>query len=230
MRRRAILVVAEVRVEGRKIEQIDHMMQRVGKTAGHQLVLQHHRQKPWTHVDQLGSRHRFAPCSLQAQEARSGPVFLQLRQASLVHIMNLQAKARPLLGRIEHYWFENEHIGLKKTRFHRIEIPFEPFDSGLSYVSQPEATSLVVEWLVLDIEDPGRLTGVEVTSESAPEMEASIYLGSAHNGFRIDNLSISPEGTDFLVTCHGMVEFENEGVARNESFSLQARATYAGEA
>lgn len=144
--------------------------------------------------------------------------------------MNLQAKARPLPGRIEHYWFENERIGLKKTRFHRIEVPFEPFDSGLSYVSQPETTSLVVEWLALDIQDPADLAGVRVSSDSAPEMEASIYLGSAHNWFKVFNLTIETSGADFLVTCCGTVEFENEGVARNEPFSLQARATYAGEA
>jgi hypothetical protein len=144
--------------------------------------------------------------------------------------MNLQAKARPLSGRIEHYWFQNERIGLKKTRFHRIEVPFEPFDSGLSYVSQPETTSLVVEWLALDIQDPADLSGVCVSSETAPEMEASIYLGSAHNWFKVSNLTIDRDGADFLVACHGTVDFENEGVARNEPFSLKARATYAGEA
>ena len=147
-----------------------------------------------------------------------------------MHIMNLQAKARPVLGRIEHYWFENEHIGLKRTRFHCIEIPFEPFDSGLDYVSQPESTSLVVEWLALDIADPSQLAGVVVSSESAPDMEASIYLGSAHNWFRISHLALSQDGAVFSIACHGMVEFENEGVAKNEHFSLQARATYAGEA
>jgi len=144
--------------------------------------------------------------------------------------MNLQAKARPLVGRIEHYWFENEHIGLKRTRFHRIEIPFEPFDSGLSYVSQPETTSLMVEWLVLDIEDPAHLAGINVSSESAPDMEASIYLGSAHNWFQISNLTVSQDGSEFLVFCQGTVEFEGEGVARNEPFRIQAKATYVGEA
>ena len=145
-------------------------------------------------------------------------------------IVNLQAKARPLMGRIEYYWFENEHTGLKRTRFHRIEIPFEPFDSGLSYVSQPEATSLVIEWLILDIEDPARLDGVRVSSASAPDMEASIYLGSAHNWFRISDLTLRRDDGHFLVTCQGTVEFENEGVAKNEPFKLEAQAMYAGEA
>jgi hypothetical protein len=147
-----------------------------------------------------------------------------------VDSVNLQAKARPLPGRIEHYWFENEHTGLKRTRFHRIEIPFEPFDSGLSYVHQPESTSLVVEWLVLDVEDPGQLDGIRVSSASAPMMEASIYLGAAHNWFQISALTISGDGSDFAVVCEGTVEFENEGVAGNETFSLKAKAKYVGEA
>jgi len=144
--------------------------------------------------------------------------------------INLQSKARPLTGRIEHYWFENEHIGLKKTRFHRILIPFEPFDSGLTHVSQPESTSLVVEWLALEVEDPSRLGGVKISSASAPDMEASIYLGAAHNWFQISDLSLSEDGADFLVHCTGTVQFENEGVARNERFTLNARAQYVGEA
>src|SRR5262245_4494215 len=132
-----------------------------------------------------------------------------------MHIMNLQDKARPLLGRIEHYWFENAHIGLKRTRFHRIEIPFEPFNSGLDYVSQPESTSLVVDWLVLGIDDPSQLGGVVVTPESAPGMEASIYLGAVHNWFQIARLSVSQDGAGFVVACNGAVEFENERVAKN---------------
>ncbi len=147
-----------------------------------------------------------------------------------MNIVNLQAKARPLTGRIEHYWFENKRIGLKRTRFHRIEIPFEPFDSGLEYVSQPESTSLVVEWLVLNVEDPARLGGVRVSAASAPDMEASIYLGGAHNWFQIDDLSLAEDGADFLVRCAGTVQFENEGVAKNERFNLSARARYVGEA
>ena len=145
-------------------------------------------------------------------------------------IINLQAKVRPLPGRIAHYWFENERIGLKKTRFHRIEIPFEPFNSGLSYVPQPESTSLVVEWLELDVPDPGNLAGVRVSAESAPSMEATIYLGAAHNWFHISSLSLSQDGPIFSISCNGTVDFENEGVAKNEAFSLKASARYIGEA
>jgi hypothetical protein len=64
-----------------------------------------------------------------------------------VETIGLQAKARSQEGTIEHYWFENEDVCLARTPFHRIRIPFEPFDSGLDYVPQPERTELIVEWI-----------------------------------------------------------------------------------
>lgn len=36
--------------------------------------------------------------------------------------INLQAKARPRSGYIEHYWFENPTIGLARTLFHRVVV------------------------------------------------------------------------------------------------------------
>jgi hypothetical protein len=64
-------------------------------------------------------------------------------------VIDLQSKARPGIGRIEHYWFENALTGLRRTQFHRICVPFDPFDSGLDFVSQPESTELVLEWINL---------------------------------------------------------------------------------
>ena len=72
--------------------------------------------------------------------------------------IGLQSRARLLEGVIEHYWFENAHVGLARTLFHRIRIPFEPFDSGLEYVEQPERTELVVEWIKLGLDGPLRST------------------------------------------------------------------------
>lgn len=47
--------------------------------------------------------------------------------------ISLQHKTKPKNGKGEIYWFENEHIGLKRTLFHRFNIPLIPFDSGLEY-------------------------------------------------------------------------------------------------
>ena len=116
-----------------------------------------------------------------------------------MQIIDLQKKAGPAAGRIEHYWFENAHIGLKRTRFHRIVIPFEPFDSGLDYVAQPESTELVVEWINLGLADPSDLDGLVIATGVTPDVEASIYLGGAHNWTDLKELSLAKEGDNYRV-------------------------------
>lgn len=144
-------------------------------------------------------------------------------------VIDLQTKARPGLGRIEHYWFENPNIGLHRTLFHRIVIPFEPFDSGLKYVSQPESTELVVEWINLGLANPSDLDGVVISMGTTSDVEASIYLGAAHNCADLKELRLTREGDSYRIRCRATVEFENEGVAQNEAFEFQARAKYLGE-
>jgi hypothetical protein len=133
-------------------------------------------------------------------------------------------------GRIEHYWFENEHTGLKRTLFHRIVIPFAPFDSGLDYVRQPESTELVVEWIDLGLTDPADLDRVMIATGVTPHAEASIYIGSAHNWVNIRELHLVKEGDLYRVRCWANVEFENEAVGQNEPFSFQTTARYVGGA
>ena len=144
--------------------------------------------------------------------------------------IGLQSKVRPQEGTIEHYWFENEHVGLARTLFHRIRIPFEPFDSGLDYVPQPEQTELVVEWINLGLDDPAALDGVEIAMGKTPDVEASIYLGAAHNWFQIEKLTLTREGSRYRVTGMGNVEFAREGVANDERFAFEAMAVYRGVA
>jgi hypothetical protein len=145
-------------------------------------------------------------------------------------VIGLQSKAHPREGHIECYWFENSYLGMPRTLFHRIVIPFEPFNSGLNYVPQPEKTSLVVEWLKLGLDDPAHLHGLKLSAASAPDMEATIYLGSAHNWVDITELSITAIGDRYLVKCQSKVKFEDEGVAMNEGFEFEARVAYRGEA
>ena len=148
--------------------------------------------------------------------------------------IDLQAKARPLEGVIECYWFENPNVALARTLFHRIRIPLAPFDSGLDYVSQPEETELVVEWINLGLDDPAELDGIKVATGQNPDMEASIYIGAAHNWFHIDRLidrlTVRREGHRYRVSGVGTVEFAREGVARDERFAFEAMAVYRGAA
>ena len=144
--------------------------------------------------------------------------------------IGFQEKARPLQGTIEHYWFENEGIGLARTLFHRISIPFEPFDSGLAYVPQPERTELVVEWINLGLDDPAALDGVEIAMGQTPDVEASIYLGAAHNWYQIEKLTLTRDGSCYRVAGVGIIEFAREGVAIDERFHFLATAVYRGAA
>ena len=143
--------------------------------------------------------------------------------------INLQQKTRPLAGRVEYYWFENENIGLERTRFHRVVIPFEPFDSGLDYVEQPESTELAVDWAELGLSDPSDLDGVDLSMEKLDGVEASIYLGHAHNWAHLKEFKLSKVDEGLHVHCVAVIEFETEGVASNESLEFDATVTYLGE-
>ena len=144
--------------------------------------------------------------------------------------IDLQDKARPRRGRIEFYWFENSHIGLPRTRFHRIVIPFEPFDSSLEWVHQPEETELVVEWIELATEDPADLDGVLLADGKPEGLEASIYVGHAHNWLILSELRVTKRGDSYVVQCSASVDFESEGVGLNETLEFTTEADYVGEA
>lgn len=140
--------------------------------------------------------------------------------------INLQHKTKPTSGKGEIYWFENENIGLKKTLFHRFNIPLIPFDSGLEYESQPLDTEIVFEWLKLDLENPTNLDGLELTSRPEDDTEVSIYIGSSHNPCDIKDMKFHKiEENKYLVECNLFVDFEHEGVAQNEEFHFSTELT-----
>ena len=146
-----------------------------------------------------------------------------------MEIIDLQFKAVPKQGKIEAYWFENENIGLRRTLFHRVYIPFEPMDTGLEYVGQPESTEICYEWLTLGLEDQSALHGMDLNSASYPEAEASIYVGAAHSPIEFDRFLLNETAPGiFKVVADMTVLFEFEGVAGNEQFSLVAEAIFAG--
>lgn len=147
-----------------------------------------------------------------------------------MNAIDLQRNARPKPGRIECYWFENPHIGLRRTLFHRIVVPFAAFDTGLDHVRQPESPELTVEWLALGLEDPGALDGVAICMDTMEDVEASIYLGASHNHVDLHDLRLTTEDDSFRIDCRATVEFENQGVADNQRFSFTTTARFIGEA
>ena len=144
-------------------------------------------------------------------------------------IIDIQSKAWPLKGHIERYCFENETIGLEMTRFHRIVIPFKPFDSGLVYVDQPEKTELVVEWVRQNLGDLSNLEEVDLSMGKNEGIEASIYLGGTHNWTQLKRFLLTKTDTGFHVSCLAVIEFHREGVGEDEPFEFEAEAVYCGE-
>jgi len=144
-------------------------------------------------------------------------------------VVDFQGKTRAKTGRAECYWFENQSVGLTKTRFHRVVIPFEPFDSGLDCGEQPEAPELVVDWAQLELDDPSDLEGVDLSMEGCEGVEASIYLGGAHNWTHLSRFLLTKAGEGFTVHCVARIEFENEGVAKNEALEFKTTVVYGGE-
>ena len=77
---------------------------------------------------------------------------------------------------------------------------------------------------------PAALDGAEVGPAQTPEVEASIYLGAAHNWFEIEKLTLARDGSRYRVVGVGTVEFAREGVANDERFTFEATAVYHGAA
>lgn len=141
--------------------------------------------------------------------------------------IGLQGKTSTVRGHIEKYWFENENIGLKKTLFHRINIPLTPFNSGIDYEEQPVSTCILIEWLSLDLDDPNSLDGVSISSKLNSDVETTIYLGSAHNSCEILNMNLKKiDAGIYEVSAQLFVDFESEGVACNENFNFTTELEY----
>lgn len=129
-----------------------------------------------------------------------------------MHRIALQDITKAQAGTVEAYWFENPVAGIKRTRFHRVTIPLEPFDSGLGYEEQPVSTEIVAEWYKLELSDPTQLDGLNLQSDNYQDSECSVYIGSAHNWWRVVELQFSfLKERMFTVTGELLVEFENEG-------------------
>lgn len=139
--------------------------------------------------------------------------------------IELQKKTKAGNGKIEFYFFENEHIGLKKTLFHRIIVPLEEFYSGLDYESQPTKTEIVFNWYELGLADPEAIQYLDLNHENYPEAEASVYVGNAHNWCNVLKLKLSQISSEqYNISGKIVVEFENEGIAENEGFAFETSA------
>ena len=144
--------------------------------------------------------------------------------------IDLQNRTKPLSGTIDYYWFENKRIGLECTLFHRILIPLEPFDSRLEYIHQPEDTLVYIDWINLNLEDPDQLDGVTLSYLEFEDMEASVYIGAAHNPIDIKKLTLRRISENkYHLEADMFVDFSHEGVAENEDFNIEIEVEFVGE-
>ena len=141
--------------------------------------------------------------------------------------IKLQKMTKALNGNIEAYWFENKNFDLEKTLIHRIIVPLKPFDSGLEYEDQPVKTEIVFDWFNLGTENLSRLEGLDLNHVNYDDAEALVYIGHVYNFCQINSLRLKPIGSNlFKVYGDIIVEFENEGLARNEPFTFEAEVEY----
>lgn len=129
------------------------------------------------------------------------------------------------------HWWENGLTGLPLTRFHRIVVPFEPFDTGRDWVPQPESPELTLDWIRIPREDPGDLRGVTLEDPSATgDLESSVYIGHSHNWFAVSRLTLTRiDGDRYELHACGTIEFSTEGVGPDEPFELRVEVEYCGQ-
>ncbi len=156
------------------------------------------------------------------------PTFLQHgKMEERMPVIGLQEKTIALKGTAASYLFENSAIGLEETRFHRIVIPLEAFDSGLEYEEQPVRTKIAFEWYALNLDDPARLDGLNLSHENYPDAEASVYIGWSHNRCDVLRLSFRKIGMDeYQVSGELHIRFEEERIAVDEPFNFTTTVVY----
>ena len=147
-----------------------------------------------------------------------------------MQIIGLEDKVIPDTGKAEHYWFENKAIGLEIARYHRIVIPLGTFHTGPDWVAQPESPEVTIEWLKVPAQDPSNLVGEYVHGKNMCGVEASVYLGDSHNWIELESLRVIEANSGFRLLLSGIIDFEAEGVGRNERIRLEVPVVYSGEA
>jgi hypothetical protein len=103
-----------------------------------------------------------------------------------------------------------------------LEIPLEPFDTGLDYVSQPESPAFTLENNELPVKTIEELDGKTFNVDKGPPMsDGSVYIGSAHNPADLKTISFRRLDTDrFEITVTIHCQFDYEGVGENELVTL----------
>jgi hypothetical protein len=138
-------------------------------------------------------------------------------------------KFKPKPGRMYAHIFENPKIVLEPTLFYGIEIPLEPFDSGLDYVrNKMVETSFRLESILFPVTD-WRMFDRQSFRPARDDVDGSIYIGNAHNPVDINLISFTRLGDfRFLIDCILFCDFESEAVAESTSLELSVDVEFEG--
>lgn len=133
-------------------------------------------------------------------------------------LINFAEKAEFLPGKIEAYWFENLHLGIQKTLFHSVTLPIKPFDSGFDCDENPLSTEIRCDFINLSLVNPYELDGIDINVKSYPQIDASMYLGNAHNPCDFNKLLFEKVDQDtYKVYGDIFIDFPFENIAKSEN-------------
>lgn len=138
--------------------------------------------------------------------------------------IDLQNKTTAKEGVIEIFEFEDEKTDLQKTVFHRMFIPLEPFNPGLTPESNTIDTKIVIDWLDLNLRSAINLDGLNL--KTTPQDDALVYIriDEVNNPCDIDTMKIKKIADNlYQVDCEIFIEFEHEKTAKNEYFTFSTQ-------
>lgn len=121
------------------------------------------------------------------------------------------ATFRPQVGTLTADVLENDRIGLKSTLFFYIELPLAPIEIE----GELETSSVVLDWIRLDVEALSQLEGNEFRFPVNPEdgyIDGSMYLFNVHNPVDVTRLRFSFLSEETIrVSIDARIDFAFEG-------------------
>ncbi len=105
-------------------------------------------------------------------------------------------------------------------------VPFEPFDSGLDYLPQPETPTLHLEGFSLPAAEPAAACGRTFDLRGTTQ-NGSIYVGRRHNPVSVQELFLEHVGgLLYDVRLLLYLDFEFEGVGQSVTHNLTVRVEH----
>ena len=87
-----------------------------------------------------------------------------------------------------------------------------------------------MDWLMLNLTNPSDLDGLIISNQKYAQLEASVYIGGAHNWCDVNTLTINRKKENtYVVEGELLIDFEHEGVAEKEHFTFKTTIEFNGD-